>query len=391
MMLCIIAAAALAARGAGEIVIEDFAGPVDAFFLDDGTAAGLPSSGNSALEKVDDGLRLNYDVARNGPFGAALMGKIWDGYRDLSNASSIRLTYRVEAASSLPGHATLGVVLLDGRACGLAPHCSAGIGLALTDYLASGNVVLDKLGGWRTLEIDLCGEANPYAPFFGLDREGRSLDPATVQGWRLGIVVDSLAGMGNPATGSIVFGELAAVGAGPAKPPPCAPPPRAGARELVDVRVNKASAMKVFELGLRHCAEHCANDGACAYFSTDPRRNPPVGAYPSCYLFAELHADDVTFAAPGAPDGVRTWWYEDAREALCDACACDAATRRADCTRADLATAPRPSAGFDPLSIDLSGNERLVVLGALSDFPSLERVTLPHALTLSSSAATACS
>ena len=97
-LLCIIAAAALAARGgeAAPIVIEDFSGPVDAFFLDDGSAAGLPSSGNSALEKVDDGLRLNYDVARNGPFGAALMGKIWGGYRDLSNASHIRLTYRVE-------------------------------------------------------------------------------------------------------------------------------------------------------------------------------------------------------------------------------------------------------------------------------------------------------
>ena len=117
------------------LIIEDFAGPADAFFLDDGSAAGLPSSGDSALEKVDDGLRLNYDVARNGPFGAALMGKIWDGYHDLSNASSIRLTYRVEAASSLPGHAALGVVLLDGKACGLAPHCSAGVGLALTDYL----------------------------------------------------------------------------------------------------------------------------------------------------------------------------------------------------------------------------------------------------------------
>ena len=176
-LLCTIAAAALAARGAGEatpIVIEDFSGPVDAFFLDDGTAAGLPSSGDSALEKVDDGLRLNYDVARNGPFGAALLGKVWGGYRDLSNASSIRLTYRVEAASSLPGHATLGVVLLDGKACGLAPHCSSGVGLALTDYLASGNVVLDEVdaeGGWRTLTIDLCGEANPYAPFFGLDRD----------------------------------------------------------------------------------------------------------------------------------------------------------------------------------------------------------------------------
>ena len=231
--------------------------------------------------------------------------------------------------------------------------------------------------------IDLCGEANPYAPFFGLDREGRSLDPATVQGWRLGVVVDSLAGFGNAATGSIVFGELAAVGAGPAKPPPCAPPPRAGARELVDVRVAKAAAFRTFELGLRHCAAHCADDGACAYFATDPRRNPAVGAYPSCYLFAELHADDVSFAAPGAPDGVRTWWYEDVSEALCDACACDAATRRADCTRADLATAPRASAGFEPLSIDLSGNDRLVVLGpgALSDFSSLERVTLPHAMT----------
>ena len=79
----------------------------------------------------------------------------------------------VETASSLPGHAALGVVLLDGRACGLAPHCSQGIGLALTDYLASGNVVLDEAGGWRTLAIDLCGEANPYAPFFGLDREGQ--------------------------------------------------------------------------------------------------------------------------------------------------------------------------------------------------------------------------
>ena len=78
------------------LIIEDFAGPADAFFLDDGSAAGLPSSGNSALEKVDDGLRLRYDVARNGPFGAALMGKIWGGYRDLSNASHIRLTYRVE-------------------------------------------------------------------------------------------------------------------------------------------------------------------------------------------------------------------------------------------------------------------------------------------------------
>ena len=97
--LLYIAAAALAARGAGEaapIVIDDFSGPVDAFFLDDGTAAGLPSSGDSALEKVEDGLRLNYDVARNGPFGAALLGKIWGGYRDLSNASHIRLTYRVE-------------------------------------------------------------------------------------------------------------------------------------------------------------------------------------------------------------------------------------------------------------------------------------------------------
>ena len=234
----------LIAAAAGEVVIEDFAGPVDAFFLDDGSAAGLPSSGDSALEKVDDGLRLNYDVARNGPFGAALLGKIWGGYHDLSNASHIRLTYRVErrrnefnrarrwcgfaatramrlffpagveTASSLPGRATLGVVLLDGKACGLAPHCSSGVGLALTDYLASGNVVLDDVddaGGWRTLEIDLCGEANPYAPFFGLDREGRSLDPATVQGWRLGVVVDSLAGFGNAAKGAIVFGELAAV------------------------------------------------------------------------------------------------------------------------------------------------------------------------------------
>ena len=65
--LLYIAAAALAARGAN-VVIEDFSGPVDAFFLDDGTAAGLPSSGNSALEKVDDGLRLNYDVARSGVY-----------------------------------------------------------------------------------------------------------------------------------------------------------------------------------------------------------------------------------------------------------------------------------------------------------------------------------
>ena len=57
-LLSLIAAAALAARGGGAapIVIEDFAGPVDAFFLDDGSAAGLPSSGASALEKVEDGL-----------------------------------------------------------------------------------------------------------------------------------------------------------------------------------------------------------------------------------------------------------------------------------------------------------------------------------------------
>ena len=46
------------------------------------------------------------------------------------------------------------------------------------------------------------------------------------------------------------------------------------------------------------------------------RRALDAHPYPSCYLFAELHADDVTFAAPGAPDGVRTWWYEDVREAL---------------------------------------------------------------------------
>lgn len=120
-LLWLIAAAALSARGATAsganeathvVMIEDFSGPVDAFFLDDGTAAGLPSSGDSALEKTDDGLRLRYDVARNGPFAIATLGKIWDGYHDLSNASSIRLTYRVEAASSLPGHATLGVVLL---------------------------------------------------------------------------------------------------------------------------------------------------------------------------------------------------------------------------------------------------------------------------------------
>ena len=39
-LLWLIAAAALAER----VVIEDFAGPVDAFFLDDGSAAGLPSS-----------------------------------------------------------------------------------------------------------------------------------------------------------------------------------------------------------------------------------------------------------------------------------------------------------------------------------------------------------
>ena len=110
-LLWLIAAAALAER----VVIEDFAGPADAFFLDDGSAAGLPSSGDSALEKTDDGLRLRYDVARNGPFAIATLGKIWGGYRDLSNASSIRLTYRVEAASSLPGRATLGVVLLAGR------------------------------------------------------------------------------------------------------------------------------------------------------------------------------------------------------------------------------------------------------------------------------------
>ena len=38
---------------APSVVIEDFSGPVDAFFLDDGSAAGLPSSGDSALEKVD--------------------------------------------------------------------------------------------------------------------------------------------------------------------------------------------------------------------------------------------------------------------------------------------------------------------------------------------------
>ena len=63
------------------LIIEDFSGPVDAFFLDDGSAAGLPSSGNSALEKVDDGLRLRYDVARNGPFAIATLGKNWGGYR----------------------------------------------------------------------------------------------------------------------------------------------------------------------------------------------------------------------------------------------------------------------------------------------------------------------
>ena len=121
------------------------------------------------------------------------------------------------------------------------------------------------------------------------------------------------------------------VGAGPAKPPPCAPPPRAGARELVDVRVDKEAASQIFELGLRHCAEHCANDGECAYFATDPRQNVAVGAYPSCYLFSELHADDVSFAAPGAPDRVQTWWYEDVREDLCDACVCDAAWRGDRC------------------------------------------------------------
>ena len=56
LSLLFLVAAAAAARGAGEatpIVIDDFAGPVDAFFLDDGSAAGLPSSGNSALEKVE--------------------------------------------------------------------------------------------------------------------------------------------------------------------------------------------------------------------------------------------------------------------------------------------------------------------------------------------------
>ena len=63
--LLYIAAAALAARGAN-VVIEDFSGPVDAFFLDDGTAAGLPSSGNSALEKVDDGFNSSARAMESG-------------------------------------------------------------------------------------------------------------------------------------------------------------------------------------------------------------------------------------------------------------------------------------------------------------------------------------
>lgn len=297
------------------------------------------------------------------------------------------MTYRVETASSRAGHVQLRVALLDGSACGLAPECSSGIGLALTDYVSTGHLVLDEAGGWRTVEIDLCGEANPYAPFFGLDREGRSLDPATVQGWRLALAVDSLAGRGTAVTGAVVFGELAAVGTGSVDAPPCAPPPRDGARELVDVRVDRASArvLRVFEFGLRQCAVRCAADGACAYFATDPRRNVAVGAYPSCYLFAELRAVDVRFVA-SPDDGCRTFWKENGtavREALCDACACHAATRWADGTRADLATAPRTSLGFEPLAIDLSGNKRLAVLGpgALAQFPALARVVLPHALT----------
>jgi len=49
-LLWLIAAAA-SARGAGEVIIEDFSSPVDAFFLDDGTAAGLPSSGDSGRRR----------------------------------------------------------------------------------------------------------------------------------------------------------------------------------------------------------------------------------------------------------------------------------------------------------------------------------------------------
>jgi len=229
--------ALVAADGSIVNVIEDFraAGAPDArIWVDDGGggAFGRPGAfGSLNLTPQPRGLRADYVVRTDPDFqypSHIIFMRLEENATDCRGATHISLRYKVLAPQSQRGAAHFRLTLLDSSDC--PDHsCTRYFGYGNENYYSFHHDVLDDgSASWRELKVPLCGDRDPFSPFWniypviGMTGNG-VLDPQYIQGWRLEFAIQSSAD--GPTRGSMLVDRLACVRDEVEPPPVVAPPP----------------------------------------------------------------------------------------------------------------------------------------------------------------------
>ncbi|CAB9508024.1 Receptor-type guanylate cyclase gcy [Seminavis robusta] len=352
-----------------------------------------PTSENETqVELIDGMLSIDYVAEQTEDWGGFLsFGHLApaNSYYNLSQATQLTLDYMVQEPSSSPGRAHLRLIVYDGHDC--PGNCSDSS--KNTEAYYSFSYLLDDVAE-SSFSVELEGTDDSSSPFWLTGWVGSVhnsvLDRAYMKGFSLEINVDSQGTVGSFVSGTLMVGRMVA---------------SSGKQEQVGLKTtditveegllfrNDGGSFQMVEfIDREQCQELCLGDSRCVYAFADRR---------DCYMASYLEETDVDISTTAQEEDTYTsFWVNTAgrRGEFCDLCECHAEDRVIDCNGRDLAVVPKsfsppPRDGQDawmPRIIDLSGNPRLLVIGAgsfddISDY--LEEIVLPEGLLYLSSSA----
>ena len=301
-----------------------------------------------------------------------------NGYYNLSEATELTLEYDVNEPSSSPDRAHLRLILRDGSGC---PQDCA-ISDKNVEVYYSFNYVLDEIKT-DSFSVGLQGTDDPASPLWLPGWAGSVhdavFDPSFVKGYVIELSMDSQGNVTSLVKGAVSFGKLvASYGMLNTTNDEVNAMPRGAVIEpgLLFTHQDNVFVVKEFN-DLADCIDLCVEDVECLYGFSNGR---------DCFMATYLEPSSVELPGTSFTENTySSFWISDPERQgnFCDVCTCDEASETIDCNGRDLATIPNTfDKEWSPKVLDLSGNSRLLVIGAgsLDFFANLQELILPETL-----------
>lgn len=290
-------------------------------------------------------------------------------FYNLSQATDIRIDFRVAQAASESKRVHLRILLADSSDC--TSECND------HELWYSFNYVLDD-EGFGQIQIPLIGSEDPSSPLVWTGWSGiagnRQLDTDHIKGFTLEFSIGSGGEIDSYVQGVIELNDLMAI-----RVPNETEDTPSICHVETEVRLHTSTeGMVKHEYKANRCCETCKLDPDCLY--------AVVAGY-DCFTASQLSTKDVM----GIPNtetsrsAVTMFWMDDERRGdFCEYCQCVEANYTIDCRGANLLVVPKTFGegnGWQPKMLDLRNNSNLVLLGggaleAIAD--SLEELWLPR-------------